>query len=179
MREFYAGLPAAGRRRHRSDRIDGVVSAVDGGTRRSPCRVGHPAKIRAGGDAAAETRSARCATCSLKLLSKIGFRRSGCRSTELRDLRALLLHRHQWVRMRTRVKNALQGLALAHGLRRGAGAVESRRPGDAGRVAACRRTPAHRRVELQALHEHLTDADRRARSASERRGPAAAAGAAA
>ena len=40
---------------------------------------------------------------------------------ELRDLRALLRHRDQRVRMRARVKNALQGLALAHGVRRGAG----------------------------------------------------------
>jgi hypothetical protein len=29
-------------------------------------------------------------------------------STELRDLRALLLHRHQWVRMRTRVMNRFE-----------------------------------------------------------------------
>ncbi len=40
-------------------------------------------------------------------------------STELLDLRALLLHRHQWVRMRTRIQNALQAIALANGLRRG------------------------------------------------------------
>jgi hypothetical protein len=29
------------------------------------------------------------------------------------------LHRHQWVRMRTRVQNALQAIVLAHGVRRG------------------------------------------------------------
>jgi transposase len=40
-------------------------------------------------------------------------------STALRDLRTLLLHRHQWVRMRTRVQNALQAIALSRGLRRG------------------------------------------------------------
>ena len=40
-------------------------------------------------------------------------------SKELLDLRALLLHRHQWVRLRTQVQNALQAIALAHGLRRG------------------------------------------------------------
>jgi transposase len=38
---------------------------------------------------------------------------------ELLDLRALVLHRHQWVRMRTRIQNALQAIALANGLRRG------------------------------------------------------------
>jgi transposase len=36
-------------------------------------------------------------------------------------LRALLLHRHQWVRIRTRIQNALQAIALANGLRRGPG----------------------------------------------------------
>jgi transposase len=40
-------------------------------------------------------------------------------STELRDLRVLLRHRHQWVRMRTRVQNTLQSMALGNGLRRG------------------------------------------------------------
>ena len=38
---------------------------------------------------------------------------------ELLDLRALVLHRHQWVRIRTRIQNALQAMALANGLRRG------------------------------------------------------------
>jgi transposase len=32
-------------------------------------------------------------------------------SKELQDLRALLRHRHQWVRMRTRIQNALQSIA--------------------------------------------------------------------
>jgi hypothetical protein len=40
-------------------------------------------------------------------------------SKELLDLRALLRHRHQWVRIRTRIQNALQAIALANGLRRG------------------------------------------------------------
>ena len=40
-------------------------------------------------------------------------------SQELLDLRALLLHRHHWVRLRTQIQNALQAIALAHGLRRG------------------------------------------------------------
>ncbi len=41
-------------------------------------------------------------------------------SAEQRDLRHLLLHRHQLVSMRSRVEHALQSLALSHGLRRGA-----------------------------------------------------------
>jgi transposase len=32
-----------------------------------------------------------------------------------------LLHRHQWVRLRTQIQNALQAIALANGLRRGPG----------------------------------------------------------
>jgi transposase len=35
------------------------------------------------------------------------------------DLRALLRHRHQWVGLRVKIQNALQAMALAHGLRRG------------------------------------------------------------
>ena len=38
---------------------------------------------------------------------------------EMLDLRALLLHRHQWVRLRTRIRNALQAIALANGVQRG------------------------------------------------------------
>ncbi len=40
-------------------------------------------------------------------------------SLEQRDVRALLRHRHLWVRMRVRIQNALQALALSHAVRRG------------------------------------------------------------
>jgi transposase len=40
-------------------------------------------------------------------------------STEQRDLRTLLRHRHQWVRMRSRVQHTLPSLALNRGLRLG------------------------------------------------------------
>jgi len=82
------------------------------------CHVGHPAAIRK-----AETRrqkhDRRDADLLLKLLVEGRFPTIWMPSTELRDLRALLLHRHQWVRMRTRVQNALQAIALSHGVRRG------------------------------------------------------------
>ena len=74
--------------------------------------------------------------------------------SELCDVRALLLHRHQWVRIRTRVMNALQGIALAHGIRRGAGLWS--RDGQA--TVASLPLPPHagyRRAELQALYVHL------------------------
>lgn len=84
------------------------------------CHVGHPAKIRK-----AETRrqkhDRRDAALLLDLLTANRFPAIWMPSIELRDLRALLLHRDHWVRMRTRVMNALQGVALAHGIQRGAG----------------------------------------------------------
>ena len=84
------------------------------------CQVGDPAKVRK-----AETRrqkhDRRDAVLLLDLLAEDRFPAIWMPPTELCDLRALLRHRDQWVRMRARVKNALQGLALAHGLRRGAG----------------------------------------------------------
>jgi len=77
----------------------------------SPCRVGHPAAVRK-----AETRrqkhDRRDADLLLKLLVEDRFPAIWMPSTEQRDLRALLLHRHQWVRMRTRVPQALEAMAL-------------------------------------------------------------------
>jgi transposase len=82
------------------------------------CRVGHPAKIRK-----AETRKQkhdrRDARLLLKLLVEDRFPAIWMPSTEQRNLRAFLRHRHQWVRMRTRVQNTLQSMALSNGLRRG------------------------------------------------------------
>jgi transposase len=118
------------------------------------CHVGHPAKIRK-----AETRrqkhDRRDATLLLELLTEERFPSIWMPPAELCDLRALLLHRDQWVRMRARVKNALQGLALAHGIRRGAGLWS--RDGQA--TLTSLPLPRHagdRRSELQALNDHLT-----------------------
>ncbi len=72
-----------------------------------------------------------------------------------RDLRALLLHRHQWVRMRTRV-HALQAIALSQGVRRGA----TRWSRDGQAMMASYTLPlyaAYRRDELKALYRHLKD----------------------
>src|SRR5580704_8674747 len=82
------------------------------------CRVGHPAKIRK-----AETRKQkhdrRDARLLLKLLVEKRFPSIWMPSSEQRDLRTLLRHRHQWVRLRTQVQNTLQAMALSNGLRRG------------------------------------------------------------
>src|ERR1700730_1425015 len=82
------------------------------------CLVGHPATIRAA-EPRKQKHDRRDADLILKLLVENRFPSIWLPSKELLDLRGLLLHRHQWVRRRTRVQNALQALALANGLRRG------------------------------------------------------------
>src|SRR5260370_41437197 len=78
-------------------------------------------------------------------------------SKELSDLRGMLCHRHQWVRTRTRVQNALQAIALTNGLRRGK-SLWSQEGQHA--IASLPLGPhaAHRRTALQALYREL-DAD--------------------
>ena len=82
------------------------------------CRVGHPAQIRAAAPRK-QKNDRRDAELLLKLLAEDRFPAIWLPSQEQLDLRALLLHRHQWVRLRTRIQNALQAIALANGLRRG------------------------------------------------------------
>ena len=119
------------------------------------CRVGHPSAIRK-----AETRrqkhDRRDAALLLQLLREGRFPAIWMPSPEERDLRSLLLHRHQWVRMRTRVQNALHAIALAHGIRRGHALWN--REGQA-LLASLPLSPhtADRRSELQALYQHLND----------------------
>jgi transposase len=116
-------------------------------------RVGHPATIRK-----AETRKQkhdrRDAALLLQLLTENRFPAIWIPSTELRDLRALLLHRHQWVRLRTRVQNALHAIVLGYGVQRGHALWN--RDGQA-MLTALPLPPhaAHRRDELQALYQHL------------------------
>src|SRR5438270_7053894 len=82
------------------------------------CQVGHPATIRAA-EPRKQKHDRRDADLILKLLVENRFPRIWLPSKELQDLRALLRHRHQWLRIRTRIQNALQAIALANGLRRG------------------------------------------------------------
>src|SRR5215475_2976834 len=71
------------------------------------CRVGHPATIRAA--APRKQKSDRLdAELLLKLVVENRFPAIWLPTKELLDLRALLLHRHHWVRIRTRIQNALQ-----------------------------------------------------------------------
>src|SRR5713226_5355563 len=121
------------------------------------CRVGHPVAIRKA-EARRQKHDRRDAALLLRLLAEDRFPTIWMPSTELRDLRALLLHRHQWVRMRTRVQNALHAiaLALAHGVRRGH--TLWNREGQA-LLASLPLAPhtADRRSELQALYQYLEE----------------------
>jgi transposase len=114
------------------------------------CQVGNPAKIRAA-EPRKQKHDRRDADLILTLLVENRFPAIWLPSQELQDLRALLRHRHQWVRMRTRIQNALQAIALANGLRRGPSLWS--RDGQH-TIASLPLAPhtAHRRSELQAMY---------------------------
>jgi transposase len=114
------------------------------------CQVGHPATIRAA-EPRRQKHDQRDAELLLKLLVENRFPSIWQPSKELLDLRGLLLHRHQWVRLRTRIQNALQAIALANGLRRGSSLwSESGQQAIASLPLATH--TAHRRSELQAMY---------------------------
>ena len=152
VREFYAGLPAPVTVGIEATGSMGwFLQVMDelGIT----CRVGHPAMIRK-----AETRrqkhDRRDAGLLMQLLVENRFPAIWMPSTELREIRALLLRRHQWVRMRARVQHALQAIALNRGLRRGPALWTK----DGQAALAARPLPpcaADRRNELHALYRHL------------------------
>lgn len=118
-----------------------------------PCRVGHPAAIRK-----AETRKQkhdrRDAALLLRLQLENRFPAIWMPSAEQRDLRHLLLHRHQLVSMRSRVQHALQSLALSHGLRRAA-RLWSQSGQDALQALPLAPHTTRRRNTLQRLQQQL------------------------
>ena len=61
---------------------------------------------------------------------------------------------HQWVRIRTRVQNALQAIALSHGLRRGSSPWSQAGQHAVASLSLTRYT-AERRTALQSLYRHL------------------------
>lgn len=79
--------------------------------------IGDAAKIRASYVRKQKT-DRRDAAHILRLLMEDRFPRIWVPSSEQRDQRQLLLHRHKLVRMRTRVKTELQHLALNQGMQR-------------------------------------------------------------
>jgi transposase len=114
------------------------------------CLVGHPAEIRAA-EPRKQKHDRRDADFLLSLLVEDRFPAIWLPSKELLDLRALLRHRHQWVRLRVKIQNALQAIALANGLRRGSSLWTQ-----AGQqaIASLRLSPhaAYRRNKLQAMY---------------------------
>ncbi len=117
------------------------------------CQVGHPSKVRAA-EPRKQKHDRRDAALLLKLQVEKRFPSIWVPSTELRDLRALLMHRHQWVRMRTRVQNSLQAIALSRGLRRGK-SLWSQAGQHAIESLPLPPHAAHRRTELQSLYGKL------------------------
>ena len=118
-------------------------------------RVGHPSEIRKA-EARKQKHDRRDAALLLKLQVENRFPSIWMPSTELRDLRTLLLHRHQWVRMRTRVQNALQAIALSRGLRRGQ-TLWSQAGQHVMESLPLPPHAAHRRAELQSLYRRLNE----------------------
>src|SRR6266705_2255599 len=114
------------------------------------CLVGHPAQIRAA-EPRKQKHDRRDADLILKLLAENRFPAIWLPSKELQDLRALLRHRHQWVRMRTRIQNALQSIALANGLRRGTALWSHNGQNMIASLPLAPHT-AYRRNELQAMY---------------------------
>ena len=117
LRKFYSGLPgpvlvgieATGSMQWFPQRMEELGME---------CRVGHPAKIRKA-ERRKQKHDRRDARLLLQLLTENRFPTIWMPSTEQRDLRTLLRHRHQWVRLRSRVQHTLQSMALNQGLRLG------------------------------------------------------------
>jgi len=79
--------------------------------------IGDAAKVRAS-DVRQQKHDRRDAALLLQLLVEGRFPRIWTPSSEQRDLRQLLIHRHKLVRLRAQVKNELQHLALNQGLQK-------------------------------------------------------------
>jgi len=77
--------------------------------------IGDAAKIRAS-DSRQQKHDRRDAALLLQLLREGRFPRIWIPSSEAKDLRQLLLHRHKLVRIRAQVKNELQHLAMNRGV---------------------------------------------------------------
>jgi transposase len=79
--------------------------------------IGDAAKIRAS-DARQQKHDRRDARLLLQLLAEGRFPRIWTPSSEQRDERQLLIHRHKLVKLRAQVKNELQHLALNQGVQK-------------------------------------------------------------
>src|ERR1700687_4577191 len=149
VREFYSKLPRPARVGiEATGSMQWVVNLME--ELGIECLVGHPAEIRAA-EPRKQKHDRRDADLILKLLAENRFPAIWLPSKELQDLRALLRHRHQWVRMRTRIQNALQSIALANGLRRGPSLWSHDGQNTIASLPLAPHT-AYRRNELQAVY---------------------------
>ena len=137
------------------------------------CRVGHAAKIRA-----QETRKQKHDRGDARLMLELlttedRFPAIWMPSTEQRDLRALLRDRHPWVKLRTRVQNTLQAIALNHALRQGRG-LWSPTGQKALQALVLPRYTSQRRDQLRSLYVQLQQRDPGTGPAGRRTGATAA-----
>ncbi len=152
VREFYAGLPGPVRVGiEATGSMQWFLELMD--ELGVECQVGHPAKIRAC-EPRKQKHDRRDANLLLSLMVADRFPAIWMPSIEQRDVRALLRYRHQWVRIRTRLQNALQSIALSHGLRRGS-SLWSKAGLQAIGSLALPGYSAERRDALVALYLHL------------------------
>ncbi len=97
VREFYCKLPRPVRVGiETSESMQWFLNLMD--ELGIECQVGHPASVRAA-EPRKQKHDQRDADLILKLMVENRFPSIWLPSKELLDLRALLLHRHQWVRM--------------------------------------------------------------------------------
>jgi hypothetical protein len=107
VREFYATLPGpVGVGIEATGSMKWFVNLME--ELGIDCQVGHPATIRAA-EPRRQKHDQRDAELLLKLLVENRFPSIWQPSKELLDLRGLLLHRHQWVRLRTRISISALG----------------------------------------------------------------------
>jgi transposase len=115
------------------------------------CLVGHPAEIQAA-ELRKQKHDRRDANLILKLLMENRFPTIWWPSKRATGSAVLLRPRHQWVRMRTRIQNALQSIALANGLGRGHSPWSHDGQNTIASLPLAPHT-AYRRSELQAMYE--------------------------
>ena len=116
-------------------------------------QVGHPAEIR-NAESRKQKYDRRDAQLIRRLLAEGRFPSIWLPSVEQRDLRTLLLHRAQLVRLHVMTQNGLQALALSQGLRRGP-SLWSRAGQGALQSLALPAYATARREELQQLRQQL------------------------
>ena len=118
MREFYSSLPGPVRVGIEATEswMQWFEYLMGGSSRDLNALGGHPARF--GRPRRGSRKMMARSELILKLLAENSFAAISLPSKELQDMQSLLRHRHQSVRMRTRIQNAFASIALANGLPR-------------------------------------------------------------